>query len=61
MSKEQVWIVSYRPRGNNYRLMIPYTIAVIARSKKEAKENAIMRVGDIYRVVNVEPQKSMFE
>ena len=48
------YIVSYRPRGNNYAFSRLDQIVVYAKDKKEARFEAFMQIGDCYRIMKVE-------
>lgn len=47
------FFVLYRTRG--YRFESPRTITIYADNKTEARQNAIMRIGDVYSIVKVVP------
>jgi len=45
------WIVSYRPRA--YRWARQSSITVRADSKKDARVEALMQIGDVYVITKV--------
>ena len=47
------FVVYYRYRGSNYRFMSPMSIRVRADNAREARQEAIMRIGDVYTIVKV--------
>ena len=49
----KTYTVYYRDRGSYGRFMSPRAIRVSAKNAKEARQEAIMRIGDIYTVVKV--------
>lgn len=50
------YVVLYRYRGANYRFMAPGLIEVYARNATEAKQEAILQVGDMYTAYKVIPR-----
>ena len=47
----KTYAVYFRPRGANYAFSRNTVVMVSASSKKEAREEAVMRMGDCYKVV----------
>lgn len=47
----KAYIVTIKPRGSEYAFSRTTAIKVYADSAKEAREEAILQVGDCYKVV----------
>ena len=53
----KTYIVTYRYRGSNYSFMTPSSIRVRALTAADAKREAILQLGDVYRALKATPVK----